>query len=298
LLVALGDYLAGRAPEYALEFRLRHKDGSYRCIYTRGLLLRDTTGRATHLIGCHLDITERRHLEAQHRESQKLQAVGQLAGGVAHDFNNLLVIVDGYAAGIAMDLPPDHPAQPQLAEIRAATARAAEMTRQLLAFSRRQTLQPQVLDPNDVVRQMRQLLTRVVGPDITLRFKLSAASRVRADRGQLERVLMNLAINARDAMPGGGQLTITTRDVDLEAGPHVLIMVGDTGTGMDDLTRAHLFEPYFTTKPAGRGTGLGLATVYGIVTQSGGTISVHSEPDHGSTFEICLPATGGPPPRD
>jgi PAS domain S-box-containing protein len=304
VLTALRAYLDGREPEYVLEFRLRHKNGTYRWIYTRGVVLRDANGRQAHMIGCHLDITERKQLEERYRQSHKMQALGQLAGGIAHDFNNLLVVINGYAELIAQELGRFHRAQRDLDEIRAAARSAANLTRQLLAFGRRQILQPQVLDLNQVLRRMQMLLGRTLGEDIILEMELSASDRVTADLGQIEQVILNLAVNARDAMPNGGHLIIETEDTDLDAayvarhrgasvGRHVLLAVSDTGTGMDDDTRAHLFEPFFTTKPAGRGTGLGLATVYGIVKQSGGSIWVYSEPGTGSTFKIYLPVATG-----
>ncbi len=300
VLTALRAYLDGREPEFALEFRLRHKDGTYRWIYTRGVALGDATGRLTHMIGCHLDITDRVQLEEQYRQAQKMEAVGQLASGVAHDFNNLLTVINGNAELAAQDLGPGHRVQQELADILAAGRSAANLTRQLLAFSRRQILQPQVLDLNEVLGRVKTLLDRLLGERITLDIKLSALERVTADPGQIEQVMMNLAVNARDAMPDGGRLGLETADVDLDstyvaqhpgasAGRHVLIAVSDTGVGIDDTVRAHLFEPFFTTKPAGRGTGLGLATVYGIVKQSGGSIWVDSEPGRGATFRIYLP---------
>ena len=313
VLSALRAYLDGRQPEYALEFRMRHKNGTYRWIYTRGVVLRDATGKQTHMIGGHLDITERKELEEQYRQSQKIQAVGQLAGGIAHDFNNLLVVIGGYADLVAEELGPSHRSRRDVDEIRTATRSAATLTRQLLAFSRRQILQPQVLDLNHVLRRMQHMLGRVIGENITLVMNLTALGRVSADPGQIDQVIMNLAVNARDAMPTGGRLVIETADLDLDAtyvarhpgaraGRHVMIAVSDAGAGMDETTRARLFEPFFTTKAAGQGTGLGLATVYGIVKQSGGSIWVHSEPGKGSTFKIYLPvATTGteePQPRE
>ncbi len=309
VLTALRSYLEGHQPEYATEFRLRHKNGTYRWIYTRGVALRDASGRQTHMIGCHLDITERKQLEEQYRQSQKMQAIGQLAGGIAHDFNNLLTAIYGYAELVAEELGPSHRSQRDVGEIRSAAMSAASLTRQLLAFSRRQILKPQVLDIEHALRRMQQLLGRVIGENISLVIKPSATGRVTADPGQIEQVIINLAVNARDAMPNGGTLLIETADVDLDAtfaaqhrgagaGTHVLIAVSDTGMGMDEETRAHLFEPFFTTKSAGRGTGLGLATVYGIVKQSGGSIWVYSEPGKGTTFKIYLPSTtaGAEPP--
>jgi PAS domain S-box-containing protein len=304
VLSALRAYLAGRQPEYAQEFRLRHKNGQYRWMYTRGVVLRDPSGRQMHMIGCHLDITERKQLEEQYQQSQRMQAVGQLAGGIAHDFNNLLIVIDGYAELIAGELGPSHHSQRDLDEIRAAARSASNLTRQLLAFSRRQILQPQILDINAALRRSHLLLDRVIGENIALTMNLSARSRVSADPGQIEQVMMNLAVNARDAMPNGGRLTIETADVELDnvyvahhhgatAGRHVLVAVSDTGSGMDDTTRARLFEPFFTTKPPGKGTGLGLATVYGIIKQSRGSIWVYSERGKGSTFKIYLPVAAG-----
>jgi two-component system, cell cycle sensor histidine kinase and response regulator CckA len=310
VLLALRAYRAGNEPEYAAEFRLRHKNGSYRWIYTRGVTASDDTGKKTHMIGCHLDITERKQLEEQYRQSHKMQAIGQLAGGIAHDFNNLLTAINGYAELVAAELPPSHSSQQDVGQIRAAAMSAATLTRQLLAFSRRQILKPQVLVIDRTLYGMQQLLTRIIGENIELNIKLCASGRVMADAGQIEQVVINLAVNARDAMPDGGKLLIETADVDLDAmlvahnpgaaiGRHVMIAVSDTGSGMDAETRAHLFEPFFTTKPAGRGTGLGLATVYGIVKQSGGSISVYSERGLGTTFKIYLPTTNAgsePPP--
>jgi PAS domain S-box-containing protein len=303
VLASLRAYLDGREPEYSLEFRLRHKSGTYRWIYARGAALRDAAGRLTHVLGFHLDVTDRKQLEEHYRQSQKMQAIGQLAGGVAHDFNNLLVVINGYAELIAADLGPSHPSQSELEEIRAAARSAASLTHQLLAFSRRQILQPQVLDLNQVLRRTQRLLARAVGENIVLAMNLSATGRVSADPGQIEQVILNLAVNARDAMPNGGRLVVHTADAELDAedlarpgadrAGHVLLAVTDTGTGMNAETRAHLFEPFFTTKAAGRGTGLGLATVYGIVKQSGGAIWVDSEPGQGTTFRIYLPIASG-----
>ncbi len=303
-LTALRAFLDGHQAEYGLEFRLRHKNGTYRWMYSRGAALVDAAGRRTHMIGCHLDITDRKQLEEQYRQSQKMQAVGQLAGGIAHDFNNLLIVINGYTELVAQELGPSHRSQRGLDKILAAARSAANLTHQLLAFSRRQILQPQVLDLNEVLRRAHLLLARLLGEHITLEINLSALGRVSADPGQIEQVIMNLAVNARDAMPDGGRLVIETADVDLDevyasqhpdarAGRHVMIAVSDTGVGMDDATRARLFEPFFTTKAIGRGTGLGLATVYGIVKQTGGTIWVYSEPAKGSTFKIYLPVAEG-----
>ena len=248
-----------------------------------------------------LDITERKTLEEQLRQAQKMEAVGRLAGGIAHDFNNLLNVVLGYSEMLAGRLGSDLKLQDMVSEIRKAAERATSLTRQLLAFSRKQVLQPQVLNLNDVVADTEKMLQRLIGEDIELVSKLHAAlGNVKADPGQIEQVIMNLAVNARDAMPAGGKLTIETANVDLDdayarnhataqPGSFVLLAVSDTGCGMDEITRAHIFEPFFTTKQENKGTGLGLATVYGIVKQSGGWVWVYSEPGHGSTFKIYLP---------
>jgi PAS domain S-box-containing protein len=260
-----------------------------------------------------VDLTERRKLEGQFLQAQKMEAVGQLAGGVAHDFNNLLTVILGYCDLLAARVEPGSLQLEELGEIRKAGERAAGLTRQLLAFSRTQVLVPEVLDINSVVNEIDKMLRRVIGEDIDLRAVCQPEiGCVKADRGQLEQVLMNLAVNARDAMPRGGNLTIETRNVEVDdtsvgesaampPGSYVLLAVSDTGSGMKANTKSHLFEPFFTTKEKGQGTGLGLATVYGIVKQSGGFIWVYSEPGRGATFKIYLPrverAPGGPAPR-
>jgi signal transduction histidine kinase/CheY-like chemotaxis protein len=241
----------------------------------------------------------------QLRHSQRLEAVGRLAGGVAHDFNNILSVVLGYSHTILEELGPDAPCREDVEEIHRAGHRAADLTRQLLAFSRQQVLRPTILDLNEVVTGMERMLRRVLGEDIGLHVAPCADLKpVVADSSQLEQVLMNLAVNARDAMPSGGKLTIETANAELDdvfvsrhveatPGPHVMLAVSDTGTGMDKATLSRIFEPFFTTKEKGKGTGLGLSTVFGIVKQSGGSVWAYSEPGHGATFKIYLPATSG-----
>jgi PAS domain S-box-containing protein len=262
--------------------------------------LKGSDGQLLGVIGVALDITDRKHLADQLRVSQKMQAVGELAGGVAHDFNNLLMIVKGHAE-MLLDRIDSSSARHNLEQIQSATERAATLTRQLLAFSRKQVLQPKVLDLNDVVAGMIKMFARVIGENIDLAFLPgSKLAPVKADPGQMEQVLLNLVVNARDAMLDGGRLTIETCNVELdsvsasqhpvmEAGSYVMLIVTDTGCGMDAGTQARIFEPFFTTKGQGKGTGLGLATVYGVVKQSGGFIWVYSEVNHGSTFKIYLP---------
>ncbi len=246
------------------------------------------------------DITERRRLEEQFRQAQKMETAGRLAGGIAHDFNNLLTAILGFTDFLLSDLPAGDPHRGDVEEIRRAATRAANLTRQLLAFSRRQVLRPKVLDLNSVVRATEKMLRRLIGEDINLTPKLAESlGRVRADAGQIEQVILNLAVNARDAMPRGGDLVIQTADeVVNEVGPgspgltrgtYVTLSVSDTGVGMSPETQAHLFEPFFTTKEPGKGTGLGLATVYGIVKQSGGYIYAASEAGRGASFKILLP---------
>ncbi|HEY3384562.1 MAG TPA: ATP-binding protein [Vicinamibacterales bacterium] len=286
----------------ALEVNLRGADGSTIVADVRtGLAVSD--GRVTGFHTVVRDITDRRRLEEQLRQGQKMEAIGRLAGGVAHDFNNLLTAIVGFS-DIALDgLGANHPQAQNVRHIMEATDQASQLVRQLLAFSRRQVLQPVVLDPNEAVAKLGSLLQRLIGSGIALDVVLDPrVGRITADPSQLTQVLMNLAVNARDAMPEGGRLTMTTRQVTVPdpivrggarvaAGSYVVVAVADTGCGMDQGTQARIFEPFFTTKPEGEGTGLGLATVYGIVKQSGGYIWVDSEPGRGTQFELYFPCT-------
>ncbi len=247
------------------------------------------------------DISERNHLEDQLRQSQKMESIGRLAGGIAHDFNNLLTAIIGYSQMAMRHMEQDSPAKNDIKEVEKAGKRAAELTAQLLAFSRKQVLQPKIIDLNQIVANIERMLHRVIGEDIQLSTKLSPdLGQVKADPGQIEQIIMNLAVNARDAMPRVGKLTIETANVELDesyahthvsvkTGPHVMLAFSDTGIGMDKQTQARIFEPFFTTKESGKGTGLGLSTVYGIVKQSGGNLWVYSEKGKGTTFKIYLP---------
>ena len=249
------------------------------------------------------DVSERRGLEEQFRQSQKMEAIGRLAGGLAHDFNNIITVISGFA-GILRDRVPVA-AQEEVDEILRAAGQAATLTRQLLVFSRQEPSSPQLMDLNATVSQMERMLRRVLGEDVQLATALAPTlGLVRMDAGQIEQVLMNLAVNARDAMPRGGRLTLETGDVELHeempfgplgarSGAYVVIAVTDTGCGMDESTRARIFEPFFSTKEHHRGTGLGLSIVYGVVKQSGGEIYVHSSPGQGTTFKIYLPRAEG-----
>ena len=284
------------------EYRMFAKDG--RIIWLRYYsrpVWDAAQGRVVRVYGAVQDITRLKLLEQQLAQAQKMEAVGQLAGGIAHDFNNILTIILSSCDLIFDELEPGHRLREDVEQIQGAAARAAELTQQLLAFSRQQILQPHILNLNDVVVAMEKLLRPLIGEHIQLLTKLQPElGRVNADPGRIEQVMMNLAINARDAMPNGGTLIIETANavltedytrthVDVRTGPYVMLAISDTGSGMDAATRARIFEPFFTTKAQGKGTGLGLATVHGIVNQSGGYIWVYSEPGHGTTFKIYLP---------
>jgi two-component system, cell cycle sensor histidine kinase and response regulator CckA len=285
-----------------IEYRMRHKNGTWRQMESTANTVRNAQGKVESLIIVNRDITDRRHLEEQFRQAQKMEAVGRLSGGVAHDFNNLLGVIIGYAEFLQERLEASDPLRASVEEILKAGKRAASLTRQLLAFSRQQVLDPKVLDLRVAVTDMEKLLRRLIGEDIELTTAIDPQlGKVKADQGQLEQVIMNLAVNARDAMPQGGKVTIqlenTVLDQDyvrrypypVQPGPYVLLMVTDTGVGMDAETKARAFEPFFTTKEKGKGTGLGLSTVYGVVKQSGGYIDVESAPGAGTTFKIFLP---------
>jgi two-component system, cell cycle sensor histidine kinase and response regulator CckA len=281
------------------------KTGETRWFQTVKVPLFSSDGSTRQVLGVATDITERKHLEEQFRQAHKMEAVGRLAGGVAHDFNNVLTIIRAQTEFLLADLEGDDPRKADVLEIQNAADRAAAFTRQLLAFSRRQLLQPVVLELNAVITGMEMMLRRLMGEDVVLLTKLSSdLPRISADPGQLQQVLLNLAVNARDAMPRGGTLLIETALVELDehyprqhptakAGAHVVLAVTDTGCGMDPGTRSRVFEPFFTTKEPGKGTGLGLSTVYGIVKQSGGHIWVYSEPGRGSTFKLYFPPNYG-----
>jgi PAS domain S-box-containing protein len=268
--------------------------------------IKDVDGQVVGVSSIFRDVSENKCLEDMFRQAQKMEAVGQLAGGVAHDFNNLLGVILGYT-GLMLDrLSPDDPERKNIEQIEKAGDRAALLTRQLLAFSRKQVLQPKVFDLNTVVTGMEKLLQRLIGEHIELLVVIDPSlGRVKADSGQIEQIIMNLVVNARDAMPTGGKLTIETSNVELDEdyaaqhdstlpGPHVMLAVTDTGCGMDSKTQERIFEPFFTTKEFGKGTGLGLSTVYGVVKQSGGSVWVYSEPGIGTTFKIYFPCALSP----
>ena len=291
----------------AVEVQWKRKDGTQLTVRLSGSVGLDEEGKTKDLEMIVEDFTERRQLEEQLRQAQKMEAVGRLAGGVAHDFNNLLTVIKGHSDLILSDLRHDHPLHSDVEEIERAADRAAAVTGQLLAFSRRQVLAPRVLNINTLVEKMEKLLLRLLGEDVELVAVLDPKLRaVKADPSQIEQVIMNLAVNARDAMPRGGVLTLRTVNVRLDEayvrehvalkpGEYNMLSVRDTGVGMDKTTQARIFEPFFTTKEQGKGTGLGLSTAYGIVRQSGGDIWVHSQPDVGTTFKVYLPIVDAEP---
>jgi PAS domain S-box-containing protein len=294
--------LAQRATESVqMELRVRRGDGEYiwgDCIAT---IVSNPDDERFLVLGMMKNISEHKHLEDMYRQAQKLEAVGRLAGGVAHDFNNLLTTINGVSEILLETMPAERGEREDVEQIRQAGQRAASLTRQLLAFSRRQMLQPTVLAVDRVIGSTSRMLERLIGEDITLALRCNAPeARVEVDPGQFDQVLLNLVINARDAMPDGGTITIATRVISIRAadvahynvtrsGRYVAIEIEDTGIGMDNATRTRIFEPFFTTKPVGVGTGLGLATVYGILAQSNGAIGVESAPGRGSTFRVLMP---------
>ena len=289
-------------------YLINTKSGVDRWLEDRSEPWRDSAGKVIGSVGVLSDITERQNLEEQLRQAQKMEAIGQLAGGVAHAFNNLLTVICGYGELLLDQIDPTSIEYTEVRQIVQASESATSLTRQLLAFSRRQIIKPRETDLNVVIEQVSTMLRRIIGEDITFSTTFAPhLEHVRADPGQIEQVLLNLATNARDAMPRGGKLTIQTRNAELDetyvrhhpdarVGPHVAVTVSDSGTGMDEATRGHIFEPFFTTKEVGRGTGLGLAAVYGIVRQSGGSIEVASAVGAGTTFTVYLPRAGSAAP--
>ena len=302
-------HINGESESYESEHRLKHKNGEWIWVLAKGRVIeRNENGKAIRACGTHLDITQRKQnelenqkLEEKLRQAQKLESVGRLAGGIAHDFNNLLTTITGNVTLAIMDLPPDDELMEPLNEVNLAATRAANLTRQLLAFSRKQVIQPKVIDLNELIQHTHKMLVRLIGEDVELKtIPLEGLGRVLVDPGHMEQILLNLAVNARDAMPQGGTLFIETGEVELNEeyaeynlqippGRYVMLAVSDTGTGMTEETKTNIFDPFFTTKEAGKGTGLGLATVYGIVKQSQGSIQVYSELGKGSTFKVYLP---------
>jgi PAS domain S-box-containing protein len=296
---ALADFLRTRKEFKGVDCEWARKDGSTTSVRLSGRAISDESKNVTFEIFTE-DVTERRALEQQLRQSQKMEAIGRLAGGIAHDFNNLLMVISGYSEFLLERLGPEPALRGPAKEIATAAERATSLTRQLLAFSRKQMLAPKVLDLNAVVTENLKMLTRLIGEDIDLVMIPGAElGAVKADPGQVEQVILNLAVNARDAMPQGGRLTIETANVTLDEayarlhapvqpGEYTMLAITDTGVGMDSDTQMHIFEPFFTTKGP-KGTGLGLSTVYGIVKQSGGYIWVYSEPSKGTSFKIYMP---------
>ena len=300
VLDIVGNAMKTRA-DFSMLNRTTWSDGTVRWLSGAGRVVLDAGGHPLRAIGISQDVTERRALEAQFQQAQKMEAVGRLAGGVAHDFNNLLTVILGFCDLLLADGSPDDPRRPDIAEIHKAGMRAADLTRQLLAFSRKQIIEPTLLDLNAVLTDMRPMLGRLIKEDVKVLFHVAPRlAGITADRGQVEQVVVNLAVNAQDAMPQGGTLTIETANIDLDEhytamhfdvtpGPFVVLTVTDSGTGMTPDVREHLFEPFFTTKEVGKGTGLGLATIHGIVARSGGSVSVYTEVGLGTSFKVYFP---------
>ncbi|MGA2603515.1 MAG: response regulator [Verrucomicrobiia bacterium] len=288
-------------PKLFIEEPQTTPEGNTITLLSSKLPLRNSKGEISGILGTYMDITERKRLEAQLSQSQKMETVGKLAGGIAHEFNSILTAIIGQSELLLGDLPAGSPLAKNATEISKAAGRAATLTRQLLAYGRKQFLQPEALDLNRVIASMEAMFHHLMGVDVVTQIVTAAGLKaVRADAGQIEQVIMNMALNARDAMPNGGKLTLETanvsfgqesvgRDAELKPGDYVMLAITDTGAGMSAEVRAHVFEPFFTTKGVGQGTGLGLSTCYGIIKQSGGHISVYSEPARGTTFKIYLP---------
>ena len=295
------------AGTFDIEYRVVHPDGELRWIHARGFPVTDSDGRVRRIVGIAEDITERRYLEQQLFQARKMEGIGRMAGGIAHDFRNILTAILGYSEIVLDNLDQRDPNWAATLKIRQASGRASELTSQLLAFSRQQVLRLEVINLNDVVRSVEDMLHRLISEDVSIETRLADdLACVKADATQLEQVIVNLVANARDAMPRGGRITVGTSETTLtgvpgadnepvEPGRYVVLTVSDTGTGMDEPTRARIFEPFFTSKEQGKGTGLGLATVYGTVKQLGGHISVESAPRRGARFSIYLPRTDAKP---
>ena len=281
-----------------LEFEVIGMTGIRRWLRTHAAPLRDQHGKVTSVLAISRDITEQRELEAQLRQSQKMEAIGQLAGGIAHDFNNILTVIQGFALTLVDDGDDSVSRRIATQHIVEAAERAAGLTRQLLAFGRRQVMQTRNVDLNDLVASLARMVRRVLGEDINLQLQLAAGPiAVHADPGLIDQVLMNLVLNARDAMPSGGLLRIDTFERTLSAGDQAVIRVVDTGTGIPEERLSRIFDPFYTTKDAGKGSGLGLATAFGIMAQHGGRITVSSRVGSGTTFEVILPLAAWKPSR-
>jgi two-component system cell cycle sensor histidine kinase/response regulator CckA len=298
---AIAQQTAGKYDEV---YRIRRPDGSIRWIHDRAFPILNAAGEVYRVVGVAEDITVRKELEEQFRQSQKMESIGQLAGGIAHDFNNILTVIQGHASLTLLDTTLSADAKESNEQIALAAERAAGLTRQLLTFSRRQVIQTREMNLNDIIEQVLKMLRRVLGADITLHFQRANLPPIVADAGMLEQILMNLAVNARDAMPKGGTLTICThgetvskafaeQNPEASAGEFVCLEVADTGCGIPPENLQRIFEPFFTTKEIGKGTGLGLATVYGIVKQHRGWITLHSSVGKGTAFKIYFPAAAG-----
>jgi PAS domain S-box-containing protein len=310
--VSIRDALAAESDHWTGEYRFRHFDGSYLDLLERALIVRDSAGAAIRFVGSLMDVTARKQLQDQLVRSQKMEAFGQLAGGVAHDFNNFLTTILGYSDLLLDELGMKGAVADHIGEIRSAAGRASVLTTQLLAFSRKHPLTPQVIEVNSLLTNLERSLLRLLGEDISVQCHFARGKdglHTKVDPGQLTQIILNLVVNARDAMRHGGRLTLETASLTVDAseeheidsdelkpGEYVRISVTDNGGGMSDEVKQHLFEPFFTTKDEGRGSGLGLATSYGIVRQSGGHICVESDLGKGTTVKIFLPRVPAPPP--